>query len=158
MVSFLKEQDIDEDSMNDNRRIKMEKQFDDLNKDLIKKADQEVLEISSTGYGLESVSKETEEDHSSERLKNHLWRFIRSKKVLEYDLKKFYNCGMDYEMENHSNGITGNRQKLAQNIFQEVQSRDKQSSKALLEVLNKELNNLSDTAIEIRMRQNERLD
>ena len=64
----------------------------------------------------------------------------------------------DYEMENHSNGITGNRQKLAQNIFQEVQSRDKQFSKALLEVLNKELNNLSDTAIEIRMRQNERLD
>ena len=70
MVSFLKEQDIDEDSMNDNRRIKMEKQFDDLNKDLIKKADQEVLEISSTGYGLESVSKETEEDQSSERHKN----------------------------------------------------------------------------------------
>ena len=70
MVSFLKEQDIDEDSMNDNWRIKMEKQFDDLNKDLIKKADQEVLEISSTGYGLESVSKETKEDYSSERLKN----------------------------------------------------------------------------------------
>lgn len=70
MVSFLKEQDIDEDSMNDNRRIKMEKQFDDLNKDLIKKADQEVLEISSTGYGLESVSKEMKEDYSSERLKN----------------------------------------------------------------------------------------
>ena len=64
----------------------------------------------------------------------------------------------DYEMENHSSGITGNRQKLAQTICQEVQSRDKQSSKALLEVLNKELNNLSDTAIEIRMRQNERLD
>ena len=62
MVSFLKEQDIDEDSMNDTRRIKMEKQFDDLNKDLIKKADQEVLEISSTGYGLESVLKETEEE------------------------------------------------------------------------------------------------
>ena len=70
MVSFLKEQDIDEDSMNDNRRIKMEKQFDDLNKDLIKKADQEVLEISSTGYGLESVSKETEEGQSSESHKN----------------------------------------------------------------------------------------
>ena len=71
MVSFLKEQDIDEDSMNDNRRIKMEKQFDDLNKDLIKKADQEVLEISSTGYGLESVSKETEgRFSSSERHKN----------------------------------------------------------------------------------------
>ena len=64
----------------------------------------------------------------------------------------------DYEMENHSSGITLNRQKLAQHIFQEVQSRDKQSSKALLEVLNEELNNLSDTAIEIRMRQNERLD
>lgn len=70
MVSFLKEQDIDEDSMNDNRRIKMEKQFDDLNKDLIKKADQEVLEISSTGYGLESVSKVTEEGQSSESHKN----------------------------------------------------------------------------------------
>lgn len=64
----------------------------------------------------------------------------------------------DYEMRNHSSGITLNRQKLAQHIFQEVQSRDKQFSKALLEVLNKELNNLSDTAIEIRMRQNERLD
>jgi hypothetical protein len=64
----------------------------------------------------------------------------------------------DYEMENHSSRITHNRQKLAQHIFQEVQSRDKQSSKALLEVLNEELNNLSDTAIEIRMRQNERLD
>ena len=36
MVSFLKEQDIDEDSMNDNRRIKMEKQFDDLNDSLLK--------------------------------------------------------------------------------------------------------------------------
>ena len=36
MVSFLKEQDIDEDSMNDIRRIKMEKQFDDLNDSLIK--------------------------------------------------------------------------------------------------------------------------
>ena len=66
MVSFLKEQDIDEDSMDDTRRIKMEKQFDDLNKDLIKKADQEVLEISSTGYGLESVLKVTEEEHISE--------------------------------------------------------------------------------------------
>ena len=65
---------------------------------------------------------------------------------------------MVWKMENHLNGITGNRKKLAQNIFQEVQSRDKQSSKALLEVLNKELNNLSDIAIEIRMRQNERLD
>ena len=70
MVSFLKEQDIDEDSMNDNRRIKMEKQFDDLNKDLIKKADQEVLEISSTGYGLESVLKVTEEEQSSESNKH----------------------------------------------------------------------------------------
>jgi len=43
----------------------MEKQFDDLNKDLIEKANQEVLEISSTGYGLESVSKVTEEEQSS---------------------------------------------------------------------------------------------
>ena len=70
MVSFLKEQDIDEVSMNDNWRLKMEKQFDDLNKDLIEKANQEVLEISSTGYGLESVSKETEEEQSSKRNKN----------------------------------------------------------------------------------------
>jgi hypothetical protein len=66
MVSFLKEQDIDEVSMNDNWRLKMKKQFDDLNKDLIEKANQEVLEISSTGYGLESVSKVTEEEQSSE--------------------------------------------------------------------------------------------
>ena len=64
----------------------------------------------------------------------------------------------DYEMENHLSGINGNRKKLAEDIFQEVQGRHKQSSKALLEVLNKELNNLSDIAIEIRMRQNERLD
>ena len=70
MVSFLKEQDIDEDSMNDNRRIKMEKQFDDLNDSLLKKQDQEVLEISSTGYGLESVLKETEEDSLSKEHKD----------------------------------------------------------------------------------------
>ena len=70
MVSFLKEQDIDEDSMNDNRRLKMEKQFDDLNDSLLKKQSQEVLEISSTGYGLESVLKETEEDSLSKEHKD----------------------------------------------------------------------------------------
>ena len=70
MVSFLKEQDIDKDSMNDNRRIKMEKQFDDLNDSLLKKQGQEVLEISSTGYGLESVLKETEEDSLSKEHKD----------------------------------------------------------------------------------------
>lgn len=70
MVSFQKEQDIDEDSMNDNRRIKMEKQIDDLNDSLLKKQDQEVLEISSTGYGLESVLKETEEDSLSKEHKD----------------------------------------------------------------------------------------
>lgn len=43
----------------------MEKQFDDFNDSLIKKQNQEVLEISSTGYGLESVLKETEEDSLS---------------------------------------------------------------------------------------------
>ena len=48
----------------------MEKQFDDLNNSLIKKQDQEVLEISSTGYGLESVLKETEEDLLSKEHKN----------------------------------------------------------------------------------------
>ncbi len=70
MVSFLKEQDIDKDSMNDIRRLKMEKQFDDLNDSLLKKQGQEVLEISSTGYGLESVLKETEEDSLSKEHKD----------------------------------------------------------------------------------------
>ena len=70
MVSFLKEQDIDKDSMNDIRRLKMEKQFDDLNDSLLKKQGQEVLEISSTGYGLESVLKETEEDALSKEHKD----------------------------------------------------------------------------------------
>ena len=56
--------------MKDGWRIKMEKQFDDLNDSLIKKQDQEVLEISSTGYGLESVLKETEEDSLSKEDKN----------------------------------------------------------------------------------------
>ena len=48
----------------------MDKQYDDLNEYLIKKHDQEVLEISSTGYGLESVLKEREEDLLSKEHKN----------------------------------------------------------------------------------------
>ena len=48
----------------------MEKQFDDLNDSLLKKQGQEVLEISSTGYGLESVLKETEEDSLSKEHKD----------------------------------------------------------------------------------------
>lgn len=47
--------------MKDEWRSKMEKDFDDLNDSLLKKQDQEVLEISSTGYGLESIIKESEE-------------------------------------------------------------------------------------------------
>ena len=50
----------------------MEKQFDDLNDSLIKKQDQEVLEISSTGYGLESVKKETEKESQSKEHKNRI--------------------------------------------------------------------------------------
>jgi hypothetical protein len=36
---------------------------DDLNLSLKRKANEEMLEISSTGYGLASVTKETEEEH-----------------------------------------------------------------------------------------------
>jgi len=41
----------------------MEKKQNRLNQSLSQDTDQEVLEISSTGYGLESVSKKTEEEH-----------------------------------------------------------------------------------------------
>jgi hypothetical protein len=43
---------------------------DDLNLSLKRKVNDEVLEISSTGYGLESVSKETEEEHKLQETKN----------------------------------------------------------------------------------------
>ena len=66
--STLKEHD--KEQMKDGWRFKMEKQFDDL-KDLhIKRQEREVLEISSTGYGLESVLKETEKDSLSKEHKN----------------------------------------------------------------------------------------
>ena len=48
----------------------MDKQFDVLNESLLKKHGQEVLEISSTGYGLESVLKETEEGSRTKKHKN----------------------------------------------------------------------------------------
>ncbi|MCQ6276224.1 hypothetical protein JMM81_14950 [Bacillus sp. V3B] len=47
----------------------MEKEQNRLNQSLSHKTDQEVLEISSTGYGLESVSKETEDN--SQKNKNN---------------------------------------------------------------------------------------
>lgn len=48
----------------------MEKKQKRLNQSLSDKADQEVLEISSTGYGLESVSKETENTSHESKSKN----------------------------------------------------------------------------------------
>jgi hypothetical protein len=69
MFSKLKDQD-NNTSIKDRGRFKMKKQFDELNEGLIKKADQDVLEISSTGYGLESVSKESEEELTSEEYKS----------------------------------------------------------------------------------------
>ena len=49
----------------------MDKQNDDFYEDLIKKHNQEVLEISSTGYGLESVLKESEENSLSKEHDKH---------------------------------------------------------------------------------------
>ncbi len=49
----------------------MDKQNDDFYEDLIKKHNQEVLEISSTGYGLESVLKENEENSLSKEHNKH---------------------------------------------------------------------------------------
>jgi activator of 2-hydroxyglutaryl-CoA dehydratase len=43
---------------------------DDSNLSLKRKVSEEVLEISSTGYGLESVSKETEAEHKLQETKN----------------------------------------------------------------------------------------
>ena len=59
-------------------------------------------------------------------------------------------------MSNHLSGIKGKRKKIAEDIFHEIQGDKKQSSKALFEVLKNELNNTSDVAIEIRIRQNNR--
>ena len=59
-------------------------------------------------------------------------------------------------MSNHLSGIKGERKKIAEDIFDEIQGDKKQSSKALFEVLKNELNNISDVAIEIRIRQNKR--
>jgi hypothetical protein len=58
-------------------------------------------------------------------------------------------------MDHYEGGIEHKRQKLAMHIFQEVQTSNKQSSNSLYEVLYKEMNNISDRAIEIRFRQNE---
>lgn len=43
---------------------------DDSYLSLKRKMNEKALEISSTGYGLESVSKETEEDHKSAKTEN----------------------------------------------------------------------------------------
>ena len=59
-------------------------------------------------------------------------------------------------MSNQLSGIKGERKKIAEDIFHEIQGDNKQSSKALFEVLKNELNNTSDVAIEIRTRQNKR--
>lgn len=59
-------------------------------------------------------------------------------------------------MSNQLSGIKGERKKIAEDIFYEIQGDKKQSSKALFEVLKNELNNISDVAIEIRIRQNRR--
>ena len=61
-------------------------------------------------------------------------------------------------MDPDEGGIGHKRQKLAMQIFQEVQASNKHSSNSLYEVLNKEMNNISDRAIEIRVRQNELYD
>lgn len=59
-------------------------------------------------------------------------------------------------MSNQLSGIKGERKKIAEDIFYEIQGDKKQSSKALFEVLKNELNNISDVAIQIRIRQNKR--
>ena len=56
-------------------------------------------------------------------------------------------------MSNQLSGIKGERKKIAEDIFHEIQGDNKQ---ALFEVLKNELNNTSDVAIEIRTRQNKR--
>ena len=56
-------------------------------------------------------------------------------------------------MSNRLSGIKGERKKIAEDIFHEIQGDNKQ---ALFEVLKNELNNTSDVAIEIRTRQNKR--
>ena len=59
-------------------------------------------------------------------------------------------------MSNQLSGIKGERKKIAEDIIHEIQGDKIQSSKALFEVLKNELNNISDVAIEIRIRQNRR--
>ena len=48
----------------------MSKEKNHLNQSLSHKAEQEVLEISSTGYGLESVSEETENKSHESKNRN----------------------------------------------------------------------------------------
>ncbi|KAB7705640.1 hypothetical protein F9802_14015 [Bacillus aerolatus] len=48
----------------------LDQYHDDSNLNLERKANEEILEISSTGYGLESISKEAEEDYKLQETKN----------------------------------------------------------------------------------------
>lgn len=61
-------------------------------------------------------------------------------------------------MSNHLNGIQGNRKKLTEDLFRELQESNIQAFNVLFEALKIELNNISDVGIEIRIRQNKRFE